>query len=158
MGAKEAGPLTRSTRKEQLEMIGEENKALVRLFDEEFWNKGNLAAADELIEASATVFLPGRGQGTREDLKAFAARWRDAFPDWHNTTDEIVAEGVRVAEWWMGRGTHQGEYQGMAPTRRPVAVSGTVFYRITSGKIIEFRGQFDVMALMQQLGTIPDHG
>jgi predicted ester cyclase len=139
-------------------MIGEENKALVRLFDEEFWNKGNLAAADELIEASAAIFLPGRGQGTREDLKAFAARWRGAFPDWHNTTDEIVAEGVRVAEWWTGRGTHQGEYLGMAPTGRPVAVAGTVFYRVTSGKIIEFRGQFDALALMQQLGAIPDQG
>ena len=137
-------------------MIGEENKALVRLFDEEFWNKGNLAAADELIEASAAISLPGRGQGTREDLKAFAAHWRDAFPDWHNTTDEIVAEGDRVAERWTGHGTHQGEFEGMAPTRRPVTVAGTVFYRITSGKIIEFRGQFDGLALMQQLVAVPD--
>jgi predicted ester cyclase len=139
-------------------MIGDENKALIRLFDEEFWNKGNLAAADELIEASAAIFLPGRQRGTREDLKVFAAHWRDAFPDWHNTTDEILAEGITVAEWWTGRGTHQGEYQGLAPTGRSVAVAGTVFYRVTSGKIVEFRGQFDGIALMQQLGALPDQG
>jgi predicted ester cyclase len=137
-------------------MVGEENKALVRLFDEEFWNKGNLAAVDELIEASAAIFLPGKGRGSRDDLKAFAAGWRDAFPDWHNTTDEIVAEGTRVAERWTGRGTHHGEFQGMAPTGRPVTVAGTVFYRITSNKIVEFRGQFDGIALMQQLGAIAD--
>jgi steroid delta-isomerase-like uncharacterized protein len=137
-------------------MVGEENKALVRLFDEEFWNKGNLAAVDELIEADASIFLPGRGPVRREDLKAFAASWRDAFPDWHNTTEEMVAEGTRVAERWTGRGTHQGAFQGMAPTGRSVTVAGTVFYRITSGKIVEFRGQFDGIALMQQLGAIPD--
>jgi predicted ester cyclase len=137
-------------------MVGEEHKALVRLFDEEFWNKGNLAAVDELIAADAAIFLPGRGPVSCEGLKAFAASWRDAFPDWHNTTDELVAEGARVAERWTGRGTHQGEFQGMAPTGRPVTVAGTVFYRITSGKIVEFRGQFDGIALMQQLGAIPD--
>ena len=137
-------------------MVGEENKALVRLFDEEFWNKGNLAAVDELIASEAAIFLPGRGPVSREDLKAFAASWRDAFPDWHNTTDELVAEGDRVAERWTGRGTHQGVFQGMAPTGRPVTVAGTVFYHLASGKITEFRGLFDGLALMQQLGVIPD--
>jgi predicted ester cyclase len=37
-----------------------------------------------------------------------------------------------------------------------VAVPGVVFYRITDGKIAEFRGQFDRMSLMQQLGVIPN--
>src|SRR5215469_5885187 len=64
-------------RKGEPEMfLGEENKALVRLFNEEFWNKGNLAAADELIEASAAIFLPGRGQVSLDDFKAFAASLR----------------------------------------------------------------------------------
>jgi predicted ester cyclase len=35
-------------------------------------------------------------------------------------------------------------------------VAGTVFYRITSGKIAEFRGLLDGLALMRQLGAIPD--
>ena len=38
-------------------MVGEENKALVRLFNEEFWNKGNMEAADELMAANATIVL-----------------------------------------------------------------------------------------------------
>jgi predicted ester cyclase len=32
---------------------------------------------------------------------------------------------------------------------------GSVFYRIVGGKIVEFRGQLDMMSLMQQLGVIP---
>jgi len=137
-------------------MLGEENKALVRLFDEEFWNKGNMAAVDELMAADAMIFLPGRGQVGLHDLKAFAITWRGAFPDWYNTTDELIAEGTRVAERWTGRGIHQGEFQGIAPTGRQVTVPGTVFYRVASGKIVEFRGQFDGLALMHQLGAIPD--
>ena len=137
--------------------LGEENKALVRLFNEEFWNKGNLAAADELIEASAAIFLPGRGQVSLDDFKAFAASLRSAFPNWYATTDEMMAEGARVAERWTGRGTHQGEFQGMAPTGRQVTIPSAVFYRLASGKITQFRGLFDGLALMQQLGAIPDH-
>jgi predicted ester cyclase len=138
-------------------MLGEENKVLVRLFDEEFWNKGNLAAADELMAANATIVLPGMGQVGLNDFKTFAATLRGAFPDWYSTTDELMAEGARVAERWTGRGTHQGDFQGIAPTGRQVTVPGFVFYRVTSGKITEFRGLFDGLALMQQLGAIPDH-
>lgn len=137
-------------------MLGEENKALVRLFHEEFWNKGNLAAADELMTAGATVVLPGMGQVDLTQLKVFAASLRGAFPDWYSTTDELMAEGARVAERWTGRGTHQGEFQGIAPTGRQITVPGFVFYRVASGKITEFWGLFDGLALMRQLGAIPD--
>jgi steroid delta-isomerase-like uncharacterized protein len=138
-------------------MLGEENKAVVRLFSEEFWNKGNMAAVDELMAAHATIVLPGRGPVSLDDFKAFALSLRGAFPDWYATTDELLAEGARVAERWMGRGTHQGEFEGIAPTGRQVTVPGAVFYRLASGKITEFRGFFDGVALLQQLGAIPDH-
>jgi hypothetical protein len=36
-------------------MLGEENKALVRLFDEEFWNKGDMAAALALMQQPGAV-------------------------------------------------------------------------------------------------------
>jgi predicted ester cyclase len=135
-------------------MVGEENKAVVRLFSEEFWNKGNLAAADELMAANATIVLPGRGHVDLNDFKAFAASSRDAFPNWYAMTDELVADQARVAERWTSRGTHQGEFQGIAPTGRQVTVPGTALYRLASGKITEFRGQFDGIALLQQLGAM----
>ena len=87
-------------------------------------------------------------------LKGFAARWREAFPDWHSTFEELIAEGDRVAERWTGRGTHLGELEGIPPTGKRVEAPGSVFYRIVGGKIVEFRGQFDMMGLMQQLGAI----
>lgn len=135
----------------------EENKALVRRFVEEFWNTGNMAAADELMTSDAVIFLPGSGQVSLEGFKSFARAFRSAFPDWHSTFEEMVGEEDRVAERWTGRGTHQGEFQGVAATGRHVTVPGVVLYHIVSGKIAEFRGLFDGLSLMQQLGAIPAH-
>jgi steroid delta-isomerase-like uncharacterized protein len=139
-------------------MSAEENKALVRRFVEEFWNEGNAAAADELMARDATIHLPTGEVVNPDGLKSFAGPWRESFPDWHSTPEELIAEGDRVAERWTGRGTHRGELQGIPPTGKHVEVPGSVFYRIVSGKIVEFRGQLDMMSLMQQLGVIPTPG
>jgi predicted ester cyclase len=34
-------------------------------------------------------------------------------------------------------------------------VPGVVFYRIVDGRIAEFRGQFDQLSLLRQLGVAP---
>jgi steroid delta-isomerase-like uncharacterized protein len=136
-------------------MSVEENKELVRRFVEEFWNEGNAAAADELMAVDAEIHMPTGELVDLDGLKGFAGAFRGSFPDWHSTFEELIAEGDRVAERWTGRGTHRGELQGIAPTDRRVEVPGSVFYRIVDGKIVEFRGQLDMMGLMQQLGAIP---
>jgi steroid delta-isomerase-like uncharacterized protein len=135
-------------------MSAEENKALVERFVEEFWNEGNTNAADELMALDAEIHMPTGEVVDVDGLKGFAGAFRESFPDWHSTFEELVAEGDRVAERWTGRGTHQGELQGIPPTGKRVEVPGSVFYRIVGGKIVEFRGQLDMMGLMQQLGVI----
>jgi steroid delta-isomerase-like uncharacterized protein len=135
-------------------MSAQENKALVERFVEEFWNEGNTSAADELMALDAEIHMPTGEVVDVDGLKGFAGTFRESFPDWHSTFEELVAEGDRVAERWTGRGTHQGELQGIPPTGKRVEVPGSVFYRIVGGKIVEFRGQLDMMGLMQQLGVI----
>ena len=137
-------------------MSAEEHKALVHRFVDEFWSGGNLAAADELMAPDAVVHEPIAG--TPADLKAVAGAIRTAFPDWHSTVEEMIVEGDRVVERWTGRGTHRGEFLGIPPTGKRVVVPGVVFYRIADGKIAEFRGSFDRMSLMQQLGVVPGPG
>ena len=136
-------------------MTVEENKALVRHFVEEFWNEGNTAVADDLFAPDAEIHMPTGEMVDVDGLKGFAGAFRGSFPDWHSTFEELVAEGERVAERWTGRGTHVGELQGIAPTGKRVEVPGSVFYRIVEGKIVEFRGQLDMMGMMQQLGVMP---
>jgi steroid delta-isomerase-like uncharacterized protein len=135
-------------------MSAEENKALVRRFVEEFWNEGNTTAVDELMAADAAIHMPTGEVVNIDGLKGFAGAFRGSFPDWHSTLEELIAEGDRVAERWTGRGTHRGELQGIPPTGKRVEVPGSVFYRIVDGKIVEFRGLFNMMSLMQQLGAV----
>jgi steroid delta-isomerase-like uncharacterized protein len=142
-------------RKEETFPVSEENKALVRRFVEEFWNEGDTTAVDELMATDAAIHMPTGEVADPEGLKSFAAMWRESFPDWHSSVEELIAEGDKVAERWTGRGTHQGELQGIPATGRRVEVPGSVFYRIVDGKIVEFRGQLDIMSLMQQIGAVP---
>jgi steroid delta-isomerase-like uncharacterized protein len=136
-------------------MSAEGNKAMVRRFVKEFWNEGNTATADELMAVDAEIHMPTGEVVSLDELKSFAGAWRESFPDWHSTFEELIVEGDRVAERWTGRGTHRGELQGIPPTGKRVEAPGSVFYRIVGGKIVEFRGQLDMMSLMQQLGVIP---
>jgi steroid delta-isomerase-like uncharacterized protein len=136
-------------------MSTEENKALVERFVEMFWNEGNLSTADELMAPDAQIHLPTGDVVNPDEAKGFAAMWRESFPDWHSTFEELVAEGDRVAERWTGRGVHRGELMGIPPTGRRVEAPGSVFYRIVDGKIVELWGQLDMMSVMQQLGVMP---
>jgi steroid delta-isomerase-like uncharacterized protein len=135
-------------------MSAEENKALVERFVEGFWNEGNLSAADELMAPEAQIHLPTGDIVNPDEAKGFAAMWRESFPDWHSTFEELVAEGDKVAERWTGRGTHRGELMGIPPTGERVEAPGSVFYRIVDGKIVELWGQLDMMSVMQQLGAM----
>ncbi len=135
--------------------MSEENKALVRRFVEEFWNEGNTTAANELMAIDAEIHMPTGEVADIDGFKGFAATWRESFPDWHSTVEELIAEGDRVAERWTGRGTHRGELAGIPPTDKRVEVPGSVFYRIVGGKIVELRGQLDMLSLMQQIGAVP---
>ena len=55
------------------------HKALVQQFVDEFWNRGNLSATDELMTRDAVIHEPVAG--TPEDLKTVATMMRAAFPD-----------------------------------------------------------------------------
>jgi steroid delta-isomerase-like uncharacterized protein len=144
-------PIVVALEQQETTMSIEQNKNLVQQFVEEFWSSGNMDAADKLMSPDVVIHTPP--VGNVDGLKVFAAELRRAFPDWRSTVEEMIAEGDRVAERWTGRGTHLGDFQGIPSTGRQVEVPGVVFYRIAGGKIAEFRGSFDAMSMMQQLGV-----
>lgn len=81
-----------------------------------------------------------------------------AFPDLQLTTEDMVAEGDKVAIRNTWRGTHQGAFQGLPPTGKHVAFTGTDIFRFVGGKIAEQWADLDALGLMQQLGVIPAMG
>lgn len=138
-------------------MSTEANKALLQRFYDEVLNQGKLDAIDELIAENVIEheqFGPGMPEG-RAAARQIIAMFRSAFPDLHATLDDAVAEDDKVAVRGTWRGTHQGEFMGIPPTRRSIEIGVMDIVRCADGKMIEHWGQTDAMTLMQQLGVIP---
>ena len=94
--------------------------------------------------------VPGKGS---EGFKQFLSIFFKAFPDWHANLDQIVAEDNLVVIFLNGTGTHQGEFQGMPPTYKPVNIRSADLYRIENGIIAEHRDVVDQLNLLQQTGA-----
>ena len=57
---------------------------------------------------------------------------------------------------WRMRGTHQGEFRGIAPTGEEVEINGIGIFRFSpEGKVVESWDNMDQLGMMQQLGVIP---
>jgi predicted ester cyclase len=90
-----------------------------------------------------------------ESTKQFFDMFHAAFPDSSRTIEDQIAEGELVATRVTLNGTHRGEFQGISPTGKRIAVTGIWIDRVAGGKIVERWGAVDMLGLMQQLGAIP---
>ncbi len=137
-------------------MSAEGNKAIFRRYVEEVGNQGNLELADEIFDRYASHQPDGRMlQRGPEDVKRFIGEFRQAFPDFHSTIEDQIAEGDKVVTRWTMHGTHQGEFRGIAPTGNRITVTGIGIFRFSDGKVVESWDNFDQLGMMQQLGVIP---
>jgi steroid delta-isomerase-like uncharacterized protein len=136
----------------------EENKATSRRFYEELFNRGNLAAAEEIVTADFVLHDPNIPEQPRgpDGLKRFVAMYRDIFPDIEFTVEDQVAEGENTATRWVARGTHQGELMGIAPTGKRVEVRAFTLHRFSGGKIAEDWAHYDALDVVRQLGVVPN--
>jgi steroid delta-isomerase-like uncharacterized protein len=136
--------------------MSETNKALLRHWCEEGFNKNNMTIADEVYDADVVYYEPSAGQVIGLDpLKQFVITWRAAFPDSLLKIEEQVAEGDRIATRWTFTGTHKEEFRGLAPTGKPVKFTAMYFYRFAGGKVVEIHAMVNALTLFQQLGAIP---
>ena len=138
--------------------MSEENKALIRRWFEEVWNKGRAEAIDEMFAEGAVAhgLADAGGQELRgpAGFKPFFQTFRDAFPDIQVIVEDTVAEGDRVAARCTVRGRHQGDTLGFAATAKPTEFTGMSIVRVKDGKIVEAWNNFDFMAMFQQLGAL----
>ena len=138
-------------------MSTEQNKATFQRYVEEVGNEGNLELADEIFDR----YLAHQSDGSvlergPEDVKRFMGEFREAFPDFHSTIEDQIAEGDKVVTRWTMRGTHQGEFRGIAPTGKQITVTGIGIFRFSDeGKVIESWDNFDQLGMMRQLGVVP---
>jgi len=117
----------------------EQYKAHIRRYFQEVVTKGNLEAIPDFVGPNV-VF---RGPYMPEPIRGIAgfteliAMLHAAFSDLQITEEEMVVEGATVATRWTLSGTHKGEFMGTGPSGEPFRFTGTAFYRIADGKIVE---------------------
>ena len=138
--------------------MSEENKALVRRWFEEVWNKGRAEAINEMFaeDGVAHGLSDAGGESLRgpEGFRPFFRSFRDAFPDIEVVVEDVIAEGDKLAARCSVRAKHQGDTLGFRATGRPIEITGMTFARVRGGKIVEAWNNFDFMTLFQQLGAV----
>ncbi|MCP8323656.1 MAG: ester cyclase [Candidatus Methylarchaceae archaeon HK02M2] len=128
----------------------EENKSIVRRWIEEY-NKHNLDSFDEFI---APDYVDHTNQVDRDGLKQLFTMGFTGFPDWHETIEDIIAEGDKVWVRLSYTGTHTGEFMGLPPTGKKITSKGVDIYRIVNGKLAEYWNVIDNVDMFKQIGAI----
>lgn len=135
----------------------EEHRALFSRWFEELWNKKNYAITKELVDDNFTAHGAG-GQDIKQGPDGVAGMvkvWHQAFPDGHMTMDDIITEGEFSTIRMTFRGTHTGDFYGVAPSNKKVEVTSIGIDRVVEGKIREGWGELNMLGMMQQMGAIP---
>ena len=89
-----------------------------------------------------------------EPFRQRVLAFRSAFPDLAVQPDLLFAEGELVAMHATGRATHRGTFQGIAPTGRTWRAMCSALYRVRSGAIVEAWVQWDLLAILEQIGGV----
>jgi steroid delta-isomerase-like uncharacterized protein len=132
-----------------------DNEQLVRRFFEEFCNGRVSEVADEIIAEDYVSHGPQAPPALGPDgVRARVGVYQDTL-DGHWDVRELYTAADHVIARWIGRGTHNGELMGVAPTGASIEVDAISIFRIEDGKIAEEWTVWDALGLLQQVGAVP---
>jgi predicted ester cyclase len=133
----------------------EENKRITRRVLDELFDKGNLAAADELIHPEFINHeAPADNPQGPEGLKETVAWLRGIWGPMRAEIEDEISEGDKVVARVKMHGRHVGEFLGKPPTGKEYAVEHIHIWRLEGGKVIEHWSVRDDLGQALQLGLI----
>jgi predicted ester cyclase len=83
-------------------------------------------------------------------------KYAEAFPDGKIELKEVHAQGDTSVAEFLGKGTHRGDFMGIAPTGKRVEIPVCNVIEVRDGKVIREREYMDNLHMMIQLGVIAD--
>ena len=126
-----------------------DGKRLVRDDLREVFSEGRLDRMDAYLAGEEFMI------GVRE----LVARWRTAFPDFHEQVEAVYADGDRVITVSALSGTHNGVLESrlgrIEPTGRSVRWSRIAVRRLHGDRFADGFFQEDEVGMLQQLGVVP---
>ncbi len=114
---------------------------------------GNLAMADDIFSEDVHT------NGVRVGVAGPVGRIRDrlaGFPDLTTTIEDMFVSGDKLAVTLIWRGTHAGDYGGVAATGKRVEVRDTAIWHFRDGKVAEILTLQDQFGILKQVGYLPD--
>jgi len=134
------------------------NEELVRAACKALWSDHDLDKADDYYAADFVAHYPSVGMPPvvpgPEGVKELARSILGSFPDYHETVEDLVVDGDRVAVRLTLRGTNTGPLPDGSITGKPIEFTDMTIVRIADGKIVELWGLSDHLTMMVQLGAI----
>jgi steroid delta-isomerase-like uncharacterized protein len=130
----------------------ETNRQLVETFFNVMWNTWS----EETARAILTADIDFRGSiglhvSGHDGFLGYMQTIRDAFPDFYNHIEEIVATDDRAVARLTYSGTHEGELLGRPATGRRIEYAGVAMFTMDDGRIAKVWVLGDLWGLMQQL-------
>ena len=135
----------------------EELKAKARRIWEEIFPSGDVerlaeVIAEDSINHGARPDEPHGLAGVEKTMYWLGS----VFSDQRWEIRQVIGEGEFVVVYCTFHGRHTGDLMGIPPTNREVAQDYVHILRFKDGKAVEHWGLRDDMALMQQLGALPE--
>jgi steroid delta-isomerase-like uncharacterized protein len=96
--------------------------------------------------------IPGQAAGL-DGFKEWMVSARASFPDLQGSVEDVIAEGDRIAARMTWRGTHRGDFVGVPPTNKRIAMTAYHHVRFANGRAAEWWGTADVFGALQQMGA-----
>ena len=91
-----------------------------------------------------------------DQLRGMIEGYFTAFPDMHMEVEQRVVEGNLISTRWRVTGTHDGPLDGIEATGEKIDISGQLIMRFEGTKIAEEWEVFDQLAMLKQIGAIPE--
>lgn len=133
----------------------EVNKAIVQRMIDEVMNQQNMGVIDEVFAADYVMHDPAWPAEVKgpEGFKQWAGAMLEPYFSDSHTSADMIAERDKVVVHWTWSGTHTGEFMGIPPTGRQIAITGTTIHRFADGKFVESWASYDSLGMVQQLTT-----
>jgi len=132
----------------------ERNVAVLRSAIQE-WNAGNLQGYLALYDPEAVLQGYAGVELDLTGIRQFYELFWTAFPGSRLVCEDVFASGAKVACRFVLSGKHRGEFQGVPPSGRDIALPGITILEFQSGRCVRRWSYTDGVGLLQQIGALP---